>query len=188
MILKKIIHYPATNSVEATWVDDDDVPVRCHSYADVQMDRLEADLGADAPAYSGLIATVRASIVPPIAPSRDSIIAARWSAIKAERDRRIDTGGYQAAGKWFHSDMVSRSQQLGLVLLGANIPAGLQWKTMDGSFVLMTPSLAQQILAAGAASDQAIFAAAEAHRAAMGASADPGAYDFSADWPTTFLG
>ena len=39
---------------------------------------------------------------------------------------------------------------MGLVMLGDNIPAGLQWKTMDGSFVVMTPSLAQQVFAAAA--------------------------------------
>lgn len=106
--------------------------------------------------------------------------------IKSERDRRTEQGGYKVGAHWFHSDKKSRSQQLGLVLLGANIPANLQWKTMDGTFVTMTQTLAQQILAAGAASDQAIFAAAEAHRQAMEASADPAAYDFSTGWPKVF--
>lgn len=109
-----------------------------------------------------------------------------WEKIKAERDRRTEQGGYQAAGKWFHSDQKSSSQQLGLVLLGANIPANLQWKTMDGSFVTMTQTLAQQVLAAAAASDHAVFAAAETHRAAMEASADPASYDYSGGWPKIY--
>lgn len=109
-----------------------------------------------------------------------------WEAIKARRDYLIENGGYNVGTKWFHSDQKSRSQQLGLVLLGANIPANLQWKTMDGSFVTMTQQLAGQVLAAAAASDQAIFAAAEAHKAAMEASADPAAYDFSTGWPKVF--
>lgn len=121
-------------------------------------------------------------------PTRDELIAGAWLRIKVERDRRTDQGGYKVGTKWFHSDQKSRSQQLGLVLLGASIPAVLQWKTMDGSFVTMTQTLAQQILAAGAASDQAIFAAAETHKAAMEASADPSAYDFSGGWPATFGG
>lgn len=112
--------------------------------------------------------------------------AAAWDRIKAERDRRTQQGGYLAAGKWFHSDTFSRSQQLGLVLLGNAIPPGTQWKTMDGSFVTMTPTLAQQIFAAAAASDIAIFAAAEAHKAALEASADPAAYDWSGGWPAQF--
>jgi hypothetical protein len=109
-----------------------------------------------------------------------------WFAIKAERDRRTQNGGYKVGQKWFHSDQFSRGQQLGLVLLGANFPAGLQWKTMDGSFVTMTQALAGQILAAGAASDSATFAVAEAHRAAMEASQDPASYDFSTGWPAIF--
>lgn len=128
----------------------------------------------------------RVVVVPKPAPTAAQIKADKWEAIKAERDRRTEQGGYKAGTKWFHSDQKSRSQQLGLVLLWANIPANLQWKTMDGTFVTMTQTLAQQILAAGAASDQAIFAAAEAHRQAMDASADPAAYDFSAGWPATF--
>lgn len=119
-------------------------------------------------------------------PSTDRVKTEEWNRIKTERDRRTEQGGYKVGTKWFHSDQKSRSQQLGLVLLGASIPAGLQWKTMDGSFVAMTQQLAGQVLAAAAASDQAIFAAAEAHRQAMEASADPAAYDFSAGWPKVF--
>lgn len=109
-----------------------------------------------------------------------------WARIKADRDRRTVTGGYVAANKWFHSDQMSRSQQLGLVLLGAGIPSGLQWKTMDGSFIPMTQQLAGQIMAAAAASDQAIYAAAEAHKAAMESSAAPADYDFSGGWPAVY--
>lgn len=109
-----------------------------------------------------------------------------WELIKAVRDQRTEQGGYKVGTKWFHSDQKSRSQQLGLVLLGANIPAGLQWKTMDGSFVSMTPALAQQILAACAASDAAIFAVGEAHKAALYAAADPSVYDYSTGWPKIY--
>lgn len=119
-------------------------------------------------------------------PTHEQAKAYKWDAIKIERERRTEHGGYKVGEKWFHSDQKSRSQQLGLVLLGASIPAGLQWKTMDGSFVTMTQQLAGQVLAAAAASDQAIFAAAEAHRQAMEASADPATYDFSTGWPKVF--
>ncbi|WP_201211744.1 DUF4376 domain-containing protein [Rhodocyclus purpureus] len=118
-------------------------------------------------------------------PTFDEAETAAWAAIKSERDRRTE-GGFKVGDKWFHSDQKSRSQQLALVLLGAGIPAGLQWKTMDGSFVTMTAALAQQLLAAAAASEQAIFAAAETHRRAMEASADPAGYDYSSGWPKVF--
>lgn len=109
-----------------------------------------------------------------------------WNLIKAERDRRIQSGGYKVGAKWFHSDTFSRTQQMGLVMMGANIPVGTQWKTMDGSTVTMTQTLAGQIFGTAAASDIAIFEAAETHRVAMEASADPATYDFSTGWPKAF--
>lgn len=114
--------------------------------------------------------------------------AAAWEAIKAERDRRAGLG-VKVGQHWFHSDQKSRTQQLGLVLLGANIPAGLQWKTLTLTpppvFVPMTQQLAQAIVSATAASDTAIFTAAEVHRLAMEASTAPQDYDFSTGWPTS---
>ena len=88
--LKQVIHYPDTNSVEATWIDriqlpDVEVPAaevaeahtipgevreiitRCHSYADVQMDMFRADVaefGGDIAEYEELIALVEANIKP----------------------------------------------------------------------------------------------------------------------------
>jgi Domain of unknown function (DUF4376) len=110
----------------------------------------------------------------------------KLAAIKTERDRRIQTGGYLVGAKWFHSDTFSRTQQMGLVMLGTNIPSGTHWKTMDGTFVVMTPSLAGQIFAAAAAKDIATFAAAEAHIAAVTASLEPSSYDFSGGWPAVY--
>lgn len=119
--------------------------------------------------------------------SANMLRAAHWDAVKAERDKRIQTGGYQAVGKWFHSDTFSRTQQMGLVMMGASIPGGLQWKTMDGSFVTMTQTLAGQVFAAAAASDADIFARAEQIKATM--EADPAAFDLAAHaWPPVFGG
>lgn len=118
-------------------------------------------------------------------PTRAQAIARAWEAIKTERERR-KVGGVKIGDKWFHSDDASRIQQLGLVMMGAGLPAGLQWKTMDGSFITMTPSLAQQVFTGQTASDQAIFAVAEQHRVAMEASADPASYDYSTGWPKIF--
>ena len=115
--------------------------------------------------------------------------AAAWEAIKAERDRRAAMG-VKVGPNWFHSDEKSRIQQLGLVISGQNVPAGLQWKTLTYSpppvFVTMTPALAVSILQATAASDTAVFNAAEVHRMAMEASANPEQYDYSVGWPTSF--
>ena len=115
----------------------------------------------------------------------------RWEAIKAYRDNLSESGGYKVVvsgtPKWFHSDAKSKTQQLGLVIAGAGIPP-IPWKTMDGSFVTMSQTLAGQIFQAALGQDQALFTRAEQHRAAMEASADPAAYDFSGGWPATFGG
>lgn len=116
----------------------------------------------------------------------DEIKAGMWRRIQRERDFRTENGGYIVEDKWLHSDQKSRGQQFSLALLGANIPAGLQWKIMDGTFVAMTALLAQQVLAAALASDQAIYAAAEIHKMALEASVDPVSYDFSGGWPKAY--
>lgn len=116
----------------------------------------------------------------------DELRQKKWEQIKAERERRSQHGGYQAAGKWFHSDTFSRSQQLGLVLLGANVPPGLMWKTMDGTFIEMTPALAQQVFQAAALSDNAFFSYAENLRQQIENSEDPESIDIATGWPPTF--
>lgn len=112
-----------------------------------------------------------------------------WEQIKVKRDQ-CKAGGVKVkvgtVNKWFHSDEASRIQQMGLVMMGASIPANLQWKTLDGSFVTMTQAVAQSVFAAAAASDQAIFAVAEGHRAALAACEDPAVYDYSTGWPAIF--
>lgn len=123
--------------------------------------------------------------LPPIEQRR----ATAWEAIKTERDRRAAMG-VKVGSNWFHSDQKSRTQQLGLVLLGQNIPANLQWKTLTYSpppvFVAMTPALAVSIVQATAASDTSVFTAAEVHRMVMEASANPEQHDYSVGWPTSF--
>lgn len=103
-------------------------------------------------------------------------------AIKSERDRRKSLGCTVGPHR-FHSDDPSRIQQLGLVMMGAAMPAGIKWKTMDGSFADMTPTLAGQIFQAQAARDMALFAVCEQHVAEAALAADPLTYDYSAGWP-----
>lgn len=110
-----------------------------------------------------------------------------WARIKWHRDM-CKAEGVKVGDKWFHSDVDSRIQQLGLVMMGASVPP-VPWKTMDGTFITMTPTLAGQIFQATAARDMAVFAAAEQHRAAVNASTDPLAYPFTATgWPAGYVG
>lgn len=70
-ILKQVIYYKETNSLEATWVDENDVVIRCHSYADIQMDMFKNDVatyGGDITKYLELIATIEAKIIPYVTP------------------------------------------------------------------------------------------------------------------------
>ena len=65
--LKQVIHYTDTNSVEATWVDSEGVVIKCHSYADVQMQMFRDDVagfGGDIAEYEELIALVESNIKP----------------------------------------------------------------------------------------------------------------------------
>ena len=67
MKLKQVIPYPDTNSVEATWVDSEGVVIKCHSYADVQMQMFRDDIaefGGDIAEYEDLIALVESNIKP----------------------------------------------------------------------------------------------------------------------------
>ena len=109
-----------------------------------------------------------------------------WTKIKAIRDEKISNGGYEVEGKWYHSDTVSRSQQTGLYLMGEGVPIGLMWKTMDGSFVEMTPVLAQKIFFAAAGQDSVLFQYAESLRQPVKTSANPEQVDIESGWPATF--
>lgn len=127
--------------------------------------------------------------------------ADRWTSIKIERDRRTHEGGYLVRGHWYHSDLISRSQQLALARkadrieqVGGDMEAvfniggePLLWKTMDGSFVPMNGRLAQEIVSAAEIQDTATFKAALVHKNAMESSGDPAAYDFlSSGWPSIY--
>ena len=112
---------------------------------------------------------------------------AAWERIKAERDRRKSLG-VKVGAHWYHSDADSRIQQLSLFVMGASVPP-VQWKTLTLSpppvFVTMTQTIAAGIFQNTAASDAAVFAAAETHRIAMEASSTPESYDFSTGWPAS---
>lgn len=109
----------------------------------------------------------------------------KWREIQIERDRR-KANGVKVGNYWFHSDDSSRIQQLGLLLMGANMPPGIMWKTMSGEFVQMTPQLANQIFMATGAQDIQLFTVAEMKRAEMNALQTPCDYIATTGWPPTF--
>lgn len=136
----------------------------------------------------------------PVAVDRPAPTAAEvWRLIKARRDTVL-LGGVKVGTKWYHTDDASRIKYLGLFKLAEQaLAAGavgttvlqynatdIKWKTMDGTFINMTVQRAQDVYFAVFGLDMAAFAAAETHKVAMEAAADPSAYDFSAGWPASF--
>lgn len=96
MILKQVIHHP-DNSVEATWVDADDAPVKCHSYADVQMGMFRADVaqwGGDIAEYEDLIALVESNPVAPPVKTATQIQTEIVTATQERLDTWARTRGY----------------------------------------------------------------------------------------------
>ncbi|MGE4448558.1 MAG: hypothetical protein AB7E15_09705 [Azospira sp.] len=137
----------------------------------------------------------------PPQPTLEELQASCWARIKALCDG-LQSGGVKVGTKWYHSDVDSRIKYIGLKdqardLLAAGQPDStrlqklgqdVRWKTMDGSFIYLTVKHVFDIVNAVGDLDAAAFAAAETHRVAMEASADPAAYDFSVGWPATFAG
>jgi hypothetical protein len=69
--IKQAIHDAATNSVEVTWEDAEGRQIKCHCYADVQMQMFRDDVmqfGGNIAEHEATIAAVEAAIVPYIPP------------------------------------------------------------------------------------------------------------------------
>lgn len=103
--------------------------------------------------------------------------------IKAKRNELLENGGFKVDGKWYHNDTFSRTQQAKLMHLGTGIPKGTKWKTMDGSFVEMTPKLAEAIVSASILNDIAIFNHAEELLKDINSRPDPSNTKINEGWP-----
>lgn len=130
---------------------------------------------------------------------------ADWIAIKSaqianKRDQLILSGGFKLVHNnntyWFHSNILSTSQQLGLIigaillkLQGAaddKVVHPVPWKTLGGQRLLLTVGIVISMLQASFAHQAALFAAGEQHEARLKLSEDPSAYNIEVDWPPTF--
>ncbi|OBX04202.1 hypothetical protein QV08_12440 [Gallibacterium salpingitidis] len=108
--------------------------------------------------------------------------SATWEHIKAERTRRTEGGVYvKSVDKWFHTDQPSRIQYLSIQQM-PTLPESFAWKTMDNTFVNMTKALIDELILSLRIKEQADFANAERHKAAMLESDNPADYDYSAGW------
>lgn len=111
--------------------------------------------------------------------------ADQWTRIMELRDKRV-AGGVLVGDKWFHTDTDSLIRYLALLAAGDNIPAGIRWKTMDGSFVDVTPELVRQVYAASVTANNATFQRAETLRTEIDASDTPMSIDIQTGWPPIF--
>ena len=108
------------------------------------------------------------------------------AAIRAERDRR-KFNGVLVSSKWIHSDTYSRTQWMGMVMMGASVPT-IEWTTMDGTSITTSQALAGAVFQATATLDATLFAYAKSLIAAVDASSDPASVDITTGWPATFAG
>ena len=148
-------------------------------------DRYRVD-GADLPftvVGTGTIADVEPGDFPP-PPATLEQRATICTAIRTERDRRKFNGVF-VSGKWIHTDTYSRTQWLGMVMMGAGIPA-IDWTTMDGTSITTSQALASAVFAATATLDATLFAYAKSLIAAVEASSTPQTVDIVTGWPATF--
>ena len=109
-----------------------------------------------------------------------------WARIKAKRTDNLRHGVYvKSVDKWFHTDDNSRTQYLALAVM-PKLPEKLAWKTMDNSFVKMTKTLLEELMTQMLMDEQADFANAERHKAAMEKADKPLEYDYGDGWTANY--
>ncbi|WP_304678803.1 DUF4376 domain-containing protein [Neisseria bergeri] len=116
-------------------------------------------------------------------------IASVWERIKQKRHDNRRHGVYaKSVGKWFQTDDATRLQYLALALesVTGGFKKPINWKTMDNSFLQLTPELLREIMQTMHDDEQADFANAERHKAAMLKAENPLEYDYSGGWTANF--
>jgi hypothetical protein len=110
-----------------------------------------------------------------------------WEEIQAECTRRTLHGGVLVGDTWFQTDSDSRSKYLGMKLMGNDLSASAQWKTLNGNLKSLTPQVITDIINAITVSDQALMMAAEAKKIELFASSSPATYLVTSGWPISFI-
>ena len=109
-----------------------------------------------------------------------------WKRIKAKRYDNLRHGVFvKSVGKWFYTNDESRTQYI-LLRTMKTLPPDLRWKTMENDFVLMTRELLDEMTTQMVLDEQADFANAERHKAAMLKAEHPLEYDYSDGWTANY--
>ena len=184
MILKQIIRYTNADALEATWVDENDVVIKCHAYSNGQMDMLRVDLGADAAEHEALIAEIEATYVPPVVTpeqKRTSLISA-VTALRWEKE----TGGLTLPNGVTVDTRTDDQNRITTVIANAQLAGvtSVDFKAASG-WVTLTLADVQAIAAAIALHVQACFSAERAHHEAIAEldDAELDSYDITTGWP-----
>ena len=112
-----------------------------------------------------------------------------WEQIKAMRYDNLRHGVYaKSVGKWFQTDDATRLQYLALALesVTGGFKKPINWKTMDNSFLQLTPELLREIMQTMHDDEEADFINAEKHKAAMLKAENPLEYDYSGGWTANY--
>ena len=112
-----------------------------------------------------------------------------WERIKAKRYDNLRHGVYaKSVGKWFQTDDATRLQYLALALesITGGFKKPINWKTMDNSFLMLTPELLREIMQTMHDDEEADFINAEKHKAAMLKAENPLEYDYSDGWTANY--
>ena len=112
-----------------------------------------------------------------------------WERIKDKRYDNLRHGVYaKSVGKWFQTDDATRLQYLALALesVTGGFKKPINWKTMDNSFLMLTPELLREIMQTMHDDEEADFINAEKHKAAMLKAENPLKYDYSDGWTANY--
>lgn len=109
-----------------------------------------------------------------------------WEQIKNKRHDNLRGGVFvKSIKKWFHTNDESRAQYTFMRTL-PQLPDGLQWKTMDNSFITLTAALLDELSLTMLQNEQHDFAVAEQHRAKLWQSKTPESYNYAKGWTKTY--
>lgn len=126
------------------------------------------------------------------------VLGVLWEQIKLHRDN-LQVAGCKVGGDWFHNDVKSRTQWERMANRSAGMAADEQyliggqpvpWKTISGTFVVLTASKIREVVDAFETNEAAIFAKAEQHKTLLAAKTTVEAmiaYNWRAGWPDSYI-
>lgn len=124
--------------------------------------------------------------------SKDTAMALRAQKVKKsilsqitlELDRR-KFGGVKVGSQWIHTDTYSRTQWLGMAMMGAEVPS-IEWTTMDGTSIFTSQTLVRSVFQNTAQLDTDVFNYAKTLITQVEKAEEPLLVDILTGWPTTF--